>query len=146
MRQWFVVAVVLLAVLILTAASTSQAQAAGPMYHVVQPGQTLSAIAWRYGVSTFALASANGLWNPNYIYVGQVLVIPTGGYGYRPAPYQPYHPRPTLGCFYWVRYGDTMLSIARRFGGDPWTIARANGIFNLNWIYAGQRLFIPGCN
>lgn len=146
MRRLFIVAVVLLVVLILTAASTSQAQAAGPMYHVVQPGQTLSAIAWRYGVSTYALASANGLWNPNYIYVGQVLVIPTGGYVYRPAPYQPYHPRPTLGCFYWVRYGDTMLSIARRFGGDPWTIARANGIFNLNWIYAGQRLFIPGCN
>ena len=148
MRKVIVIGVLVLAVLLLTAASPSQAQAMGPMYHVVQPGQTLTGIAGMYGVSAWALASVNGVWNPNLIYVGQVLVIPAG-YGYHPAPPPAppvYYPRPTFNCFYWVRYGDTMLNIAARFHGDAWTIARANGIYNLNWIYAGQRLLIPGCN
>jgi LysM repeat protein len=151
MRKAVVIAVIVLAAMLLTAASPGQAQAGGPVYHVVRPGQTLSAIASMYGVSTWALAYMNGLWNPSLIYVGQVLVIPYPGYVYHPYPYYypnpvVYYPRPTFGCSYWVRYGDTMITIARRFGGDPWAIARANGIYNLNWIYAGQRLYIPGCN
>ncbi len=51
----------------------------GAGLHVVQPGQTLSAIAAQYGVSEQALAQANGIANPSLIYAGQQLVIPTGG-------------------------------------------------------------------
>ena len=145
----FLSMVALFALAMLTAASPVSVSASGPAYYVVRYGDTLDAIAWRYGTSTWALARANGIGNPNLIYMGQMLVIPTTGYHYSPYPYyQPvvYQPRPTFGCYYYVRYGDTMLSIARRFGGDAWTIARANSIYNLNWIYAGQRLFIPGCN
>lgn len=47
------------------------------------------------------------------------------------------------GNCYRVRYGDTLFSIGRRFGVNPWEIARANGLRNPNWIYAGQWLFIP---
>jgi hypothetical protein len=36
-----------------------------------------------------------------------------------------------------------MLSIGRLYGVSPWVIASANGIYNLNWIYVGQRLVIP---
>jgi spore germination protein YaaH len=46
--------------------------------------------------------------------------------------------------YYVVRWGDTLASIARRFGVSMWAIARANGITNLNCIYAGQMLRIPG--
>jgi len=46
---------------------------------------------------------------------------------------------------YQVRYGDTLSSIAWRLGTDAWTLARYNGIYNLNWIYVGQWLRIPGC-
>ena len=45
-----------------------------------------------------------------------------------------------------MRYGDTLSGIAWRFGTDAWTLARYNGIYNLNWIYAGQWLRVPGCN
>jgi LysM repeat protein len=44
--------------------------------YTVQPGDYLSAIARRFGVTTAALATANNLSNPSLIYVGQVLVIP----------------------------------------------------------------------
>ncbi|HET7719125.1 MAG TPA: LysM peptidoglycan-binding domain-containing protein [Acidimicrobiales bacterium] len=49
--------------------------------HTVQSGQTLSAIASRYGVSTSALASANGITDPRRLQVGQRLTIPAGGGG-----------------------------------------------------------------
>jgi LysM repeat protein len=43
---------------------------------VVAPGETLTSIAARYGVSVHALAAANGITDLNTIYVGQRLVIP----------------------------------------------------------------------
>ena len=48
---------------------------AGSGHHVVRYGQTLSGIAAYYGTTTTCLAQANGIWNPNRIYVGQVLTI-----------------------------------------------------------------------
>ncbi len=54
--------------------------------YTVQPGDTLSAIALRFGVSTWALAQANNIRNPALIYVGQVLQIPSGGTSTTPPP------------------------------------------------------------
>ena len=48
---------------------------------MVQRGQTLASIALRYGTTAAAIATANGLRNPNLIYVGQRLTIPSGGGG-----------------------------------------------------------------
>ena len=147
MRQIVFLAIALiLAVVLLTAATPSPAAAMGPAYHIVRPGDTLSSIAWQYGMSTWAIANANHLWNPNYIYVGQALVIP-----FAPVPYPAPIPAPIPGpipnpvCGVRVNYGDTMTAIAWRLRMDPWTIARANGIYNLNWIYAGQWLRLPNC-
>lgn len=46
------------------------------MTYTVKKGDTLSQIALSYGVNTMDLANANGILNPNYIKVGQVLTIP----------------------------------------------------------------------
>ena len=51
-----------------------QADAPGP--YTVQPGDTLSAIAVVYGVSINDLMAANGLNDPDSIFVGQELRIP----------------------------------------------------------------------
>jgi LysM repeat protein len=51
---------------------------AAPATHRVASGETLSGIALRYGSSVTALASANGMVNPSFIRVGQVLVVPAG--------------------------------------------------------------------
>ncbi|MEQ9336944.1 MAG: LysM domain-containing protein, partial [Miltoncostaeaceae bacterium] len=46
--------------------------------HTVRPGESLSAIAARYGVGVHSLASANGIADPDRIVAGAVLVIPGG--------------------------------------------------------------------
>ena len=60
-----------------TAMTTSRpSQAATPLVHVVARGETINAIAARYGITLAALEKANGIKDPNLIYVGQRLVIP----------------------------------------------------------------------
>ena len=48
----------------------------GETIHVVQQGETLSQIARTYSITVEEIAQANGLDNPNAIFVGQALVIP----------------------------------------------------------------------
>ena len=45
--------------------------------------------------------------------------------------------------FYHVRYGDTLSEIGLKVGVPYWQIAQANGIWNPNIIFAGQKLLIP---
>lgn len=122
--------------LVVIALSFARPVSACGAVHIVRYGETLFSIGRWYGVSPWAIARANGLVNPNRIYAGQRLVIPGYGcYGWY---------RPCYSCRgYIVRYGDTLTSIAWRFGVDVWTLAQVNGIYNLNYIYAGQYLRIP---
>ena len=58
--------------------TTGGEAAPGGGVHVVQRGETLSSIAQYYGNTTAAIAAANNLVNPNLVYVGQRLRIPSG--------------------------------------------------------------------
>lgn len=49
-----------------------------PIIHIVQEGETLYGIAFDYGVSPEAIQAANGIENPQFLQVGQRLIIPTG--------------------------------------------------------------------
>ncbi len=52
---------------------------AGPITYIVRAGDTLSSIAARFQVSLEDLMKANGLDNPDYLMLGQQLIIPVGG-------------------------------------------------------------------
>ncbi|RME82987.1 MAG: LysM domain-containing protein [Caldilineae bacterium] len=76
--------------------------------HIVKRGQTLSGIAWRYGVSLRALRRANNIKNVNIIYPRQRICIPgakrprpkppvSSPTGYYPPPPQPGDPADTCG-------------------------------------------------
>jgi len=106
----------------------------GGTYYTVQRGDNLTMIAARFGTTVSAIVQANNLYNPSFIYAGQVLLIPG-------AVVTPVY---DTGVYYTVRPGDTLLGIAYRFGVNYWDIVRANNISNPSHIYAGQRLFIPG--
>jgi LysM repeat protein len=104
--------------------------------YVVQVGDTLASIATRHGTTAAAIAAANGLANPNYIYPGQQLQIPAAGAA-------PAAPQPSGALAHVVSRGETLSSIAVRYGTTAAAIAATNGLANPNYVYAGQRLRIP---
>jgi LysM repeat protein len=124
--------------MILTPASVLAAppDQGGPV-HVVQAGETLSSIASRYGVTVEAILAANGLTDPNYVYVGQRLIIPGGSDG-------PARDGWGQGGQYVVKAGETLTSIALRFGTTVAALAAANGLSNADYVYVGQVLSVPG--
>jgi LysM repeat protein len=82
------------------------------------------------------LAAANGLsWN-SWLYAGQRLSIPGASFS-SPAP-------APSGSTYVVQRGDTLLSIAARYGVRASQLAALNGLSWNSWVYVGQRLSIPG--
>jgi LysM repeat protein len=117
--------------------------------YAVQRGDTLNAIARRYGLTVKDLVEANNITDPNRIYPGQKLIIP----GYlspkpEPAPKQPQPPSPPpdagANFIYTVAGGDTLTSIAKRYNITLRQLIEANNIENPNLIRIGQKLIIPG--
>jgi LysM repeat protein len=127
--------------LIVTLAIPAAAQASGQI-HIVRPGENLYRIALHYGTTVQAIAQANGLHNPNLIYVGQRLIIPGGG-GHYPPPPPPPPPPPGCQCSHVVRSGETLSQIAWRYSTSVQWLMQANGLWNPNYIWVGQRLCVP---
>jgi len=135
--RWLLSLAIVLGVLA-TIIPVASAQGCATTY-VVQPGDNLYRISVRFGVSMAALARANGILNPDRVYAGQVLCIPGGG-----PPPPPPPPPPSQCIYHTVKLGETLGSLAIRYGTTVWAIQQANRITNPNLIYAGQVLCIPG--
>lgn len=129
----YAVAAILVVVLVLVAIMPAQAQG---QVHTVQRGETMWSIATRYGTTVDAIARANGLANPRFIYAGQRLTVPLGGGGGAGTA--------ATGGTYTVRRGDSLSSIASRHGTTVNALVQANGLRNPSYIYAGQKLVIRG--
>lgn len=97
----------------------------------VKKGDTLSSIAKRYGVSVQELVNVNNIKNPNLIYVGQILTIPT-----------PLNINDLNHTLYTVQRGHSLYQIAKKYNTTIAQIVRLNRISNPNLIYAGQILRI----
>jgi len=111
--------------------------------YTVQKGDTLGKIALRYGTTVAELLRLNGLSNPDVLAIGQTLKVP-GGSGTAPASVGT--PKPATGGqgrTYTVQKGDTLLSIARRYGLTTKQLQAANNITNPDRIFPGQKLVIP---
>lgn len=101
----------------------------------VTTGETLSAIAFRYGTTVDRLVQINNIVNPNLIYVGQRLIIPTT----ENAVHNESRENSTI---YIVKAGDTLNQIASEYNVTVESIVIENNIINPNLIYIGQRLII----
>jgi LysM repeat protein len=106
---------------------------------VVQPGDTLSEIALKHGISVAQLRALNGIADPNRIYAGQRLQLTgvAGSATLAPTPER-------TDVVYVVARGETLTGIARRHGSSIAAIVAANGIANPSFLRVGQRLTIPG--
>jgi LysM repeat protein len=110
----------------------------GTTSYTVQSGDTLGAIARRFGTTIAELVRINNLANPDALQVGQKLTVPGSGGGAAVSV-----PTAGQGKTYTVQRGDTLLSIARRFGLTVKQLQAANNISNPDRIYPGQVLTIP---
>lgn len=96
--------------------------------YVIQPGDTLSEIAQRYGTTVSTLTSLNGISDPNKIYAGNTLKVPESEGG--------------SAQYYTIRPGDTLSGIAQKFGTTVNALVSLNGIPDPDKIYAGNTIRI----
>jgi LysM repeat protein len=111
---------------LLSSSQPSPPQAATNTY-TVQPGDTLSGIAARFETKVFEMVKENKIKDPNLIYPGQVLSIPSS-------------PGFTERIEYTVRPGDTLSQIALKYGTTVNQLRAWNRIANPDLIMAGQRI------
>ena len=93
--------------------------------HVVKKNETLGGIARQYGVSTASLQAFNGIANPNLLFVGKKLKIPSAG---------------VSEILYEVQKGDSLGSIANRFNVKLSTLSLLNKIERPDLIRIGQKI------
>ena len=137
----------------------------GVVKYTIARGDTISAIAKRFGVATTAVLSANGLGWKSVIYPGQVISIP--GQPITPVAAPPASTPPaatppvvetptvetapvvvetptTVTGYYVIQSGDSITRIAGKFGVSVQSVLDANGLTRSSIIYAGRTLTIPG--
>lgn len=95
--------------------------------YVVAVGDSLSAIASRFGISMNTLLWANNLSAQSVLRPGQELSI-----------------LPMSGVMHTVKNGDTLIKIASTYHADSTEILSANTLADAGGITVGQKLFIPG--
>lgn len=118
--------------------------ASGQIVYTVQPGDRLFSIARIYNINPYAIAQANNIPAPYYIYPGQQLIIPASGTTVPPQPgVTPAPPTGQCRSYYVVKPGDNLFRIALTTGVPMASLAAANNITNYNLVYVGQRLCIP---
>ena len=123
-----------------------------PASYLVQPGDTLSELAEAWHTDTASIAEANGITNPNLLYVGQRLQVPRSGAAIvgippvattpAPATPSPTAPPPPPRS-YVVQPGDTLWALAQERGTTVEAIAAANRITDASHIWVGQQLHLP---
>lgn len=113
--------------------------------HAVVAGDTVFAIAQKYGTSVDAIFAANGLSRDSVIYPGQTLVV-SGANAATAAPATtppPTAPAPAAGGgAHTVVAGDTIFAIAQKHGISVEAIYAANGLSASSIIYPGQAIVV----
>ena len=97
----------------------------GVIEHTVAEGESMDAIATKYGISTDQIRWSNGLKTTD-VSAGTVLYIPS-----------------TSGIVYTVKSGDTLESIAEKYGSNVAEIVALNDL-EVSGISEGMRVVIKG--
>ncbi|SYW16597.1 glucosaminidase domain-containing protein [Oenococcus oeni] len=125
-----------------TSSTSSSSTSSSSKSYTVASGDTLTSIAKAYGTTVSAIATANNISNPDYIYVGEVLTIGSSTSTSTSTSSTSSSSTSSSSKSYTVASGDTLTSIAKAYGVSISTLAKLNNISNTNLIYAGTTLKI----
>ncbi len=103
----------------------------GVTIHVVQRGETLFHIAMLYGTTVEAISEANGITDPQYITVGQRLLIPGA---------QSNTPGALVTVI--IHPGETLETIVRSYHTTVESVSASNFITSPRQLYVGEELTI----
>lgn len=95
--------------------------------YVVEPGDSLSAIAARHGIDTASLAYANGLNISSTLRIGRSLIVPRES-----------------GAIHTVKRGDTLWDVAKAYGASVTAIMEANPHIKSHALRLNEKVLIPG--
>ncbi|MFS8177788.1 LysM peptidoglycan-binding domain-containing protein [Limosilactobacillus reuteri] len=98
-------------------------------YYTVQPNDTLSGIATKFGTTYQSIAFLNRIDNPNWIYPGQRLKINRATQNN------------SSNRVHYVRYGETLSGLSYSLGVNYQTLLSKNNIANPNFIRVGQAIY-----
>lgn len=112
-----------------TGSQTTSTSNTNEKTYTVVSGDTLSGIASKYGTIYQKLAEYNGISNPNLIYPGQKIKIPSSSSNYE-----------YKQTYYTIQAGDNLTKIASKFGTTVNQLVAWNNIANPNLIYAGKSI------
>ncbi|MCP4198098.1 MAG: LysM peptidoglycan-binding domain-containing protein [Proteobacteria bacterium] len=122
---------------------SSQEKDTARVEYEIKSGETLGAIAMEYGFSLDDIMAINGIHDPNQIYAGQKLTIPTDRAEQEiPKPAKKESKQTPFD--HEVKPGETLGAIAIEHGYTLDAIMQLNHILDPNQIYAGQKLLFPG--
>lgn len=122
---------ILFTIVLLASVQPAAAQeSAGDVYYVIQPGDTLTRIALRFGVTADAIIAANSISDPNTLYVGTQLIIPgvdwvQGVLEVRSVP-----------------FGETFRSLQRRYRLSESVMTHLGGLVSPNQLYMGYPMLM----
>jgi murein DD-endopeptidase MepM/ murein hydrolase activator NlpD len=96
-------------------------------HYLVVPGDTVNAVAWRFGTTPEAVAELNGLVNPTVLPAGRWLQVP-GQY---------------VGRLHRIAEGETAVGLALRYDVPLWEFLSVNGLRSSGALMPGQRVWVP---
>ncbi len=127
----------------LTLAPTFTPTPSGPITYIVEPGDTLSSIAERFGVEVVMLMALNGITDPNELFVNTEITIPESEAQLPTRTPLPENLYAGQRIEYQIQPGDTLETIAAEFNSTAEAIAELNEIDDPNTIGVGQIILVP---
>lgn len=121
--------------------------ARNPTLYFVEEGDSLARIAEKFEISVHELYLFNLDNRPDKLFVGKELRIPDVTTDELPvASFGGYSPNTEVtGFTYWVQQGDTVITVAQKFGRQPDVIRGANGLIG-DYLWVGEPIVIPPDN
>lgn len=131
---WKITALSIVVILVTTLSTVTVVTAQNCTWtHRVRFGDTLGVIARQYDTTISDLLEINPqIASANLIIEGADICVSITA-----------TPPPLFGTSYQIRFGDTLATLAQRFGVSLLELAQANGIGNASMIFEGETLTVP---